>query len=91
MSWNALDAIGKTPVVRLRRMVTSEMAEVYVKLEYFNPTASYKDRMALAMIAAAEQRGDLLAGMSVLEWSVREAARAHPWPLSARSRVIRSR
>lgn len=48
-------------------MVTSEMAEVYVKLEYFNPTASYKDRMALAMIAAAEQRGDLLAGMSVLE------------------------
>jgi len=45
-----LEAIGNTPVVKLRKLVTREMADVVVKLEYYNPTGSYKDRMALAMI-----------------------------------------
>jgi cysteine synthase A len=54
---SVLQAIGNTPVVRLRKLVMSSMAEVLVKLEYYNPTGSYKDRMALAMIEGAEARG----------------------------------
>jgi len=48
-----LEAIGNTPVVRLKKIVSAGMAEVLVKLEYYNPTGSYKDRMALAMIEGA--------------------------------------
>ena len=64
-----LEAIGETPVVRLRKLVPEGSAEVLVKLEYYNPTGSYKDRMALAMIEEAEQRGDLRPGMTVLEYT----------------------
>ena len=64
-----LDAIGNTPLVRLRRVVPEKSAAVLVKLEYLSPTGSYKDRMALAMIAAAERRGDLKPGMTVVEWT----------------------
>lgn len=66
---SVLQAIGNTPVVRLRKVVTSSMADVLVKLEYYNPTGSYKDRMALAMIEGAEARGELRAGMRVVEWT----------------------
>ncbi|NPV84173.1 MAG: pyridoxal-phosphate dependent enzyme, partial [Candidatus Aminicenantes bacterium] len=59
-----LEAIGQTPVVRLRKIVPENAAEVLVKLEYYNPTGSYKDRFALAMIEEAEKRGDLRPGMS---------------------------
>lgn len=62
-----LDAIGRTPLVRLRRLVPPGSASIYVKLEYYNPTGSYKDRMALAMIQGAEARGALRPGMTVLE------------------------
>jgi cysteine synthase len=65
----ALDAIGNTPVVRLRRVVPEGAAQVFVKLEYFNPTGSYKDRMAKSMIEEAERRGDLKPGMTVVEAS----------------------
>src|SRR5439155_20441255 len=44
-------------------------ADVLVKLEYFNPTGSYKDRMALSMIERAESRGDLRPGMTVVEYT----------------------
>lgn len=64
-----LQAIGNTPVVRLKKLATAGMAEVLVKLEYYNPTASYKDRMALAMIEGAEARGELREGMRVVEWT----------------------
>ncbi len=66
---SALNAIGNTPVVRLRRVVPPDHADVYVKLEYFNPTGSYKDRMALAMIEQAESRGSLEPGMTVVEYT----------------------
>jgi cysteine synthase A len=66
---SALDAIGNTPIVRLRRVVPENSAEVLVKLEYVNPTGSYKDRMALAMIEGAERSGDLRPGMTVLEYT----------------------
>src|SRR6266542_3047492 len=69
VSESILDAIGRTPVVRLRRLVGSDCADVLVKLEYYNPTGSYKDRMALAMIEGAEARGALKAGMRVVEFT----------------------
>jgi len=66
---SVLDAIGRTPVVRLKRLAPVGGANVFVKLEYFNPTGSYKDRMALAMIEGAEARGALRPGMRVVEYT----------------------
>jgi cysteine synthase len=66
---SVLQAIGHTPVVRLRKLVSQSMGQVLVKLEYYNPTGSYKDRMALAMIEGAESRGELKPGMRVVEWT----------------------
>src|SRR6478752_8143953 len=64
-----LDAIGNTPLVRLTRLVEPGMAEVWVKLEGANPTGSYKDRMALAMIEGAERSGRLQPGQTVVEYT----------------------
>jgi cysteine synthase len=64
-----LSAIGNTPVVRLARMAGDGHAEVWVKLEAANPTGSYKDRMALAMIEAAEAGGRLRPGQTVVEYT----------------------
>ena len=66
---SVLKAIGETPVVRLRRIVTASDADVLIKLESVNPTGSYKDRMALAMIEGAEARGALRPGMRVVEFT----------------------
>lgn len=66
---STLEAIGNTPVVRLNRVIPKNCADVFVKLEYYNPTGSYKDRMALAMIEEAEKRGDLTPGMTVVEYT----------------------
>ncbi|KAK1461613.1 hypothetical protein CMEL01_14567 [Colletotrichum melonis] len=63
----ALAAIGKTPLVRLRRVIPANHADVYLKLEYTNPTGSHKDRMAAAIIQEAEKRGALKPGMKVVE------------------------
>ena len=64
-----LGAIGNTPVVRLVHLVEPGMAEVWVKLEAANPTGSYKDRMALAMIEGAERAGRLRPGQPVVEYT----------------------
>ena len=66
---SVLEAIGRTPLVRLQRLVAAGSADVFVKLEYFNPTGSYKDRMALAMIEGAERKGRLTPGMRVVEYT----------------------
>jgi cysteine synthase A len=63
------EVVGGTPVVQLRRVVPPGAADVFVKLEWFNPTGSYKDRMALAMVEEAEKRGDLRPGMTVVEYT----------------------
>lgn len=65
----ALAAIGDTPVIRLSGIVEPGMAEVWVKLEAANPTGSYKDRMALAMIEGAERSGRLAPGQTVVEYT----------------------
>ena len=64
-----LEGIGHTPVVRLKRVLPGGCADVFVKLEFYNPTGSYKDRMALAMIEGAERRGVLRPGMRVVEYT----------------------
>ena len=65
----ALGAIGGTPVVRLGDLPSPGSAEVWVKLEANNPTGSYKDRMALAMIEGAERSGRLAPGQTVVEYT----------------------
>lgn len=62
-----LDLIGQTPLVRLQRIVKPEMANIYVKLEMFNPGGSIKDRIAWGMIQEAEQRGVLKPGGTIIE------------------------
>jgi threonine synthase len=76
-----LSAIGNTPVTRLARMAGDGDAEVWMKMEAANPTGSYKDRMALAMIEAAEASGRRPASWS---WSTPAGAPARPWRSSAR-------
>src|SRR5688572_18203509 len=61
-----LDTIGNTPIVRLNRMAPANV-EMYVKIEAFNPMASVKDRLAIAIIKDAEKRGQLRAGQTVVE------------------------
>ncbi len=63
---NILDTIGRTPVVRLHR-TGPDHVELYVKIEFFNPMASVKDRLAYAIILDAEKRGVLEPGQTVVE------------------------
>lgn len=65
---NSIDElIGFTPIVKLNRLTEENTADVYVKLEYFNPGSSVKDRIALAMINAALESGDLKPGDTIIE------------------------
>ncbi|MCE5172382.1 cysteine synthase A [Paenibacillus profundus] len=61
------ELIGDTPLVRLNRIVPEGSAEIYVKLEYQNPGASVKDRIAISMIEVAEQEGRLKPGDTIVE------------------------
>ena len=67
LAQSVLDLIGKTPIVKLNRVGNPEDAEVYVKLEYFNPGSSVKDRIAFAMIQAAEKEGKLKENGTIIE------------------------
>ncbi len=69
MAAGVLGTIGSTPVVQVERLVEPGMAEVWVKLESQNPTGSYKDRMALAMIEGAERDGRLQPGQTIVEYT----------------------
>ena len=59
--------VGNTPLLKLNRIVPEDAADVYVKLEFFNPAGSIKDRIALAMIEKAEQEGQLKPGDTIIE------------------------
>ncbi|PSL27142.1 cysteine synthase A [Planomicrobium soli] len=61
------ELIGQTPIVKLNRLTGAEDADVYLKLEYFNPGSSVKDRIALAMIEGAEKSGELNEGDTIIE------------------------
>ena len=64
-----LDAIGNTSLVRLRKVVPPGCADIFVKLEWENPTGSVKDRMAQAVISRAEEDGRLKPGDTVVEYT----------------------
>lgn len=64
---NVLELIGGTPIVKLHRLVEPNYADVYVKLESFNPGGSIKDRIAYSMIQAAEEQGLLKPGSVIVE------------------------
>ncbi|MEK4920400.1 cysteine synthase A [Cytobacillus sp. FSL R5-0569] len=61
------ELIGQTPIVKLNRIVEDGSADIYLKLEYMNPGSSVKDRIANAMIEAAEKSGDLKEGDTIIE------------------------
>ncbi|KRM83611.1 cysteine synthase [Liquorilactobacillus vini DSM 20605] len=64
---NITELIGKTPLLKLNHVVPTQAADVYVKLEFFNPGSSIKDRIALSMVAAAEKAGRLQPGGTIIE------------------------
>ena len=68
-----LRSIGNTPLVRLNRVATDVDPEILVKIEYFSPSGSLKDRIYLNMIEKAERRGELKKGMTILECSTGNA------------------
>ncbi|WP_203268516.1 cysteine synthase A [Streptococcus uberis] len=64
---NITDLVGKTPIIKLNNLTDENAATVYVKLESFNPGSSVKDRIALAMIEAAENEGKIKPGDTIIE------------------------
>jgi cysteine synthase A len=64
---NILETIGRTPLVKINKLVGKEDATLIAKLEFFNPGGSVKDRIGLSMIEAAEKDGSLKPGMTIVE------------------------
>ena len=83
-----LHAVGNTTMVRLRKVVPPRCAEVFVKLEWENPTGSLKDRMALAVISRAEADGRLTPGDTVVEYTGGSTGTSLAWVCAARGYPI---
>jgi len=64
---NITELIGETPVVKTNRLTQENSADLYLKLEFFNPSSSVKDRAALSMIEAAEKDGLIKEGATIIE------------------------
>ena len=64
---NSLELIGSTPLVKLKNVIPSNGANIFAKLESFNPGGSVKDRIALAMVEDAEKKGLLRPGSTIIE------------------------
>ena len=66
---SVLELVGKTPLLRLKNFEEKlgAKAEIFAKLEYFNPAGSVKDRAALSMLLDAEQKGLISAGSTIIE------------------------
>lgn len=64
---NITEVFGNTPLVRLNRVTDGAAANVYAKLEFYNPTSSVKDRIGISMVNAAEKNGQLKAGGTIVE------------------------
>jgi len=74
-----LDLIGNTPLLKLNRVTKGIRANVFVKLEFLNPSGSYKDRMALSMIKGAEERGRLRPNGTIFEVTSTNTGPAVAW------------
>ena len=64
---NIYELIGNTPIVKLKKLSENQKADIYLKLEWFNPGGSVKDRIAINMIEAAEKQGILKKGDTIIE------------------------
>jgi cysteine synthase A len=64
---SVIELVGETPLLHLHRLVPSDSADVYAKLEYLNPGGSIKDRAAIGMIRRAEETGELKEGSTIIE------------------------
>lgn len=64
---NITEVVGNTPLVRLNRIMDGAGANVFAKLEFYNPTSTVKDRMAIAMVDSAEKSGELKPGGTIVE------------------------
>ena len=64
---NITEIVGNTPLVRINKITDGAQAEVYAKLEFYNPTSTVKDRIGIAMVDAAEASGVLKAGGTIVE------------------------
>ncbi len=64
---SVIELVGETPLLHLKRLVPSDSADVYAKLEYLNPGGSIKDRAAIGMIRRAEETGELKEGSTIIE------------------------
>ena len=64
---NITEVVGNTPLVRLNRVTDGAAAQVYAKLEFYNPTSTVKDRIGIAMVDAAESTGELKPGGTIIE------------------------
>jgi len=69
MRKNALAGVGNTPLIQLQKIVPEDSANIYLKLEWANPTGSMKDRMAVAAIEGAEKEGKISPGDTVVEYT----------------------
>ncbi len=87
---NVLESIGNTELVTLRRVVPLDCATIAVKLEYQNPTGSMKDRMAIATIQRAEERGRLKPGDAVLEYTAGSTGASLAMVCSAKGYAMRA-
>ncbi len=82
---NILQTIGNTPVVRLNKVTDILARELWVKVESFNPMGSVKDRPALNMIEAAEKRGALKPGDTIIEPTSGNTGSAWRWLLQLKA------
>ena len=64
---NVIEAIGRTPLIKLNKLPSPNSATIYAKMESFNPCHSVKDRVGAAMVEAAEKQGKLKPGMTIIE------------------------
>jgi len=86
---DVLEAVGGTSMVRLRRVVPPKCADIFVKLEWENPTGSMKDRMAVAVISRAEADGRLAPGGTVVEYTGGSTGASLAWVCAAKGYRIR--
>lgn len=81
---SVVEAIGRTPLIRINHLVSPDSAALYAKMESFNPCGSVKDRIGAAMIVAAEREGKLKPGMTIVEPTSGNTGIALAWVAAAK-------